>query len=528
MAFRRRGGTGALGRVWGSSLPLRIIATTLAASILVLIAGGWMILSRARDGILEGKRQASIGQASVALTRMQNQLRDTDLRTAALFERLNQLAEEASGQRAAYHLVIRGPVSGYISRGIDPSSVPEDLEDAVAAEEGLWLTPTLVEYTDSLISDEPGLAIGGRLHTSSGDVFPVYFIFPLTQERATIDVLNRALASTVVLLLFGLAGVAYLVSRQVTSPIRQASEVAGEIASGDLDQRMPVRGTDDLASLATSMNNMATELQSQITKLESLSRLQQQFVSDVSHELRTPLTTVRMAAEVLYTMRDEFGPTASRTTELLQNEIDRFEALLADLLEISRFDAGAALLSLETMRVSEIVRVEVNAHEAFADRMGTELRFSELGETSAEVDGRRIQRIIRNLITNAIEHGDGKPIDVTVAGDNDTVAVTVRDRGIGFEANQSQLVFHRFWRADPSRNRTIGGTGLGLAISREDARLHNGWLQAWGSPGAGALFRLTLPRTAGGPVSSSPLPLQPVDFEISPEPKAITTGRGLR
>lgn len=521
----RRGLVGAVGRVWGSSLPLRIIATTLAASILVLLAGGWMILSRARDGILEGKKQASIGQASVALARMQNQLRDTDLRTASLFERLNQLAEEASGQRAPYHLVIRGPVSGYISRGINVSSVPDALQDAVASEEGLWLTPTLVDYTDQTTPDEPGIAVGGRLHSPSGDVFPVYFVFPLTQERATIDVLNRALASTVLMLLTGLAGVAYLVSRQVTRPVRQASEVAGEIAAGDLDQRMPVRGTDDLASLATSMNNMASELQSQITKLESLSRLQQQFVSDVSHELRTPLTTVRMASEVLYTMRDEFGPTAARTTELLQNEIDRFEALLADLLEISRFDAGAALLSTEMARVGDIVRTEVAAHEAFAERMGTQLRFSELGETSAEVDGRRIQRIIRNLITNAIEHGDGKPIDITVAGDDDTVAVTVRDRGIGFEPSRQQLVFHRFWRADPSRNRTVGGTGLGLAISREDARLHNGWLQAWGSPGQGAQFRLTLPRTAGGPVSSSPLSLQPIDLDTIDEPKAITTGR---
>lgn len=498
-------------RIWGSSLALRIITITLVASFTVIIAAGAMLVKEARDGILEGKRQTSISQASTSLQRMQNQLRETDLRTSSLFERLNQLADQVGNQRGQYHLVIKGPVSGHISRGISIQSVPEQLQATVEENEGLWIAPTKVIYTDPNLGNEAGLAIGGRLHAPNGESFPVYFIFPLTQEQSTIDVLNRALMSTALLLLVGLAAVAYLVSRQIAVPIRQASTVAGLIADGDLDQRLPVWGTDDLASLATSMNDMAAELREQIGQLEDLSRMQQQFVSDVSHELRTPLTTMRMASELLYSIRDEFEPTAQRTTELLQTEIDRFDALLADLLEISRFDAGVAHVSIEPRRIGDIAQTEIQAQSGFAKTRGIELRYSETGDSAAEVDGRRIQRILRNLIVNAIEHTESKPIDITVASDDSAVAVTVRDHGIGFEPEQAELVFRRFWRADPSRARKVGGNGLGLAISREDANVHGGWLDAWGMPGQGTNFRLTLPRIHGETVILSPLPLIPVD-----------------
>jgi len=116
-------------------------------------------------------------------------------------------------------------------------------------------------------------------------------------------------------------------------------------------------------------------------------------------------------------------------------------------------------------------------------------------------------------LTNAIDHGEGRPIDVTIASDEEAVAVTVRDHGIGFEAELSGRVFDRFWRADPSRARAAGGTGLGLAISLEDARLHRGWLSAWGRPGKGAQFRLTLPRGPEVTLNSSPLPIIPVDLD---------------
>jgi len=261
---------------------------------------------------------------------------------------------------------------------------------------------------------------------------------------------------------------------------------------------------------------MADSLQSQIRQLEGLSRVQQRFVSDVSHELRTPLTTVRMAADLIHDSRADFDPTVSRSAELLHNELDRFEELLADLLEISRFDAGAAALDADVVDLRDTVARAVQSSQPVADRWGSAIAVHSSGATDAEVDARRVERILRNLIVNAVEHGEGRPVEIAIAGDQNAVAVTVRDHGVGLRPGEASLVFNRFWRADPARARTTGGTGLGLAISLEDARLHDGWLQAWGEPGEGSCFRLTLPRRAGTPIIDSPLPLRPSDAAVVP------------
>ncbi len=153
--------------------------------------------------------------------------------------------------------------------------------------------------------------------------------------------------------------------------MRMARRIAERLAAGRLEERMQVRGTDDLARLAISFNQMASNLQRQIRRLEELSRLQRRFVSDVSHELRTPLTTVRMAADLLHESRDDFDPISRRSVELLQNELNRFEELLADLLEISRFDAGAAALDLDEVDLRDIVlRVLEGQPDAAATHRG--------------------------------------------------------------------------------------------------------------------------------------------------------------
>jgi two-component system sensor histidine kinase MtrB len=262
-----------------------------------------------------------------------------------------------------------------------------------------------------------------------------------------------------------------------------------------------------------SFNQMASNLQNQIRQLEELSRVQRRFTSDVSHELRTPLTTVRMASEVLHDARERFDPVAARAAELLQTELDRFEALLVDLLEISRFDAGAAVLDLEDVDMVKVVRRVVEATQPLADQEGVRLSVVAPSRPAlAQADVRRVERIVRNLVANAIDHaGDRAEVLVRVAGDEHAAAVAVRDYGVGLAPGETAMVFNRFWRADPARDRSSGGTGLGLSISLEDAHLHGGWLQAWGRPGSGAQFRLTLPRRAGGRLRHSPLPLVPAD-----------------
>jgi two-component system sensor histidine kinase MtrB len=277
---------------------------------------------------------------------------------------------------------------------------------------------------------------------------------------------------------------------------------------------MHVRGQDDIARLGTSFNQMAASLQKQIRQLEELSRVQRRFVSDVSHELRTPLTTVRMAGDVLHDARDRFDPVTARSAELLQKELDRFELLLSDLLEISRFDAGAAVLELEDVNLLDVAHRVVDATQPLAEARGTTVVVRPPERPCiAEVDVRRVERIVRNLVTNAIDYAGSREVVVLLDSDDEASALAVRDYGVGLKPGESVMVFNRFWRADPSRARTSGGTGLGLSISLEDAHLHGGWLQAWGEPGRGSQFRLTLPRRAGDALHHSPLPLVPADAQ---------------
>src|SRR3712207_401555 len=225
-----------------------------------------------------------------------------------------------------------------------------------------------------------------------------------------------------------------------------------------------------------------------------------------------------MAADLIFAEREEFDPAVARSAELLQAELDRFEDLLTDLLEISRFDAGFAILDAEPTDLLPVVRRVAEHLTGLAERAGVcvELRLP-AEPVIAEVDPRRVERVLRNLVGNAVEHGEGRPVLIRLACDEQAVAITVRDRGVGLKPGYEELVFNRFWRADPSRARQTGGTGLGLSISLEDARLHGGWLEAWGTPGKGAQFRLTLPLHAGDQLTGSPLQLIPPDAGGQPQ-----------
>ncbi len=508
---------------WRSSVSLRVVATTLALSLLVAGLVGWLLVGRITSGLLDAKERASVAEAASGAADAQRQLDaaytgpQTKSASVIVDNLMSGLALRA-GNPHLYEVVLlasqpkRGDTPERATADVAESSVPTALRTAVSTDQRQSWTYTEIAYTDG--QAVPGLVVGSpiTLPSAGNPAMELYFLFPLTQEQTTLDLVRRTVLLVGVLLVLTLCVIAYVVTRQVVSPVRQAARTAQRFSDGLLTERMRVRGEDDLAKLATSFNAMAGNLQEQITRLESLSRVQQRFVSDVSHELRTPLTTVRMAADMIYESRDEFDPATARSAELLQNQLDRFESLLADLLEISRFDAGAAVLDPDPVDVRAMVERVVESAAPLAERRDTEVRISAPDEAClAEVDARRIDRVLRNLVVNAIEHGEGRPVDIAVGCNEEAVAVTVRDHGVGLRPGESSLVFNRFWRADPARARTTGGTGLGLSIALEDARLHGGWLQAWGAPGDGANFRLTLPRTVQGPLTESPLPLEPSD-----------------
>jgi two-component system sensor histidine kinase MtrB len=511
---------------WRRSIQARIVVTTVVLSAVVVSAVGWFLLRDTQESLVDERVEAVIAEA-------RNETADAEARLAAVpgtdydtAQQLSLLLEPIieRGESRGYGVVLAGPVGDgatdlatggtRTSPYLDIASVPGSLVRHVDESAQMAWTFTEVRWDDEADQqDGPGVVVAARLQLPADrGLYGLYYVFPLEQEQATLALVSRSLLAAGVVLMLLLALLTWVVTRQVVTPIRMARRVAERLAAGQLEERLRVRGEDDLARLATSFNQMAANLQRQIRQLEELSRVQRRFTSDVSHELRTPLTTVRMAGDLLFDSREDFDPATARAAELLQRELDRFEGLLGELLEISRFDAGAAVLETEDVNVGDLVDRVVDATAPLAAQRGTQVRVETTGApVMAEVDPRRVERIVRNLVGNAIDHADGRGVVVHVAGDDHAAAIAVRDYGVGLAAGETALVFNRFWRADPARARTTGGTGLGLSIALEDTHLHGGWLQAWGRPRQGTQFRLTLPRHADGVLRRSPLPLVPAD-----------------
>ena len=506
-----------ISNVWQRSIQLRVVTATLALSIVVVSFLGVTVLRQVTDGLLTQQRDTALAQTTAGVRIAQDLLDASgDVEPTGNNQLLRQVVRDLAnraGPEGFEVVLIRDDGASVTSRRVQDDSVPQGLQDRTAEKRSVFWTYTLISYRgDPTQPPVPGMVAGAQIIRPSGDSYGLYYLFPLTEQQETLDLVRAALATAGLVLVLLLGAIAWLVTRQVVTPVRMAANIAEQFSAGRLSERMVVRSRDDIAKLATSFNQMAGSLQRQIGQLEELSRVQRQFASDVSHELRTPLTTVRMAADVLHESRDEFDPSVRRSAELLQAQLDRFESLLSDLLEISRFDAGAVVLSAEPADVRDLAHAVTDGAAPLAARKGSALRLDVPATPCiAEIDSRRIERVLRNLVVNAIEHGEGRDVVVRVAGDDNAIAVAVRDHGVGLKPGETSLVFHRFWRADPARARSTGGTGLGLAISLEDARLHGGWLQAWGEPARGSQFRLTLPRRAGDELTSSPITLVPDD-----------------
>ncbi|MBC7632232.1 MtrAB system histidine kinase MtrB [Aeromicrobium sp.] len=491
--------------IWRRSIQARVVTSTIVLSALVISLTGWALLRDVASGLADSRRVAAISEARSGFKYAQTQLDATvETEPAMQSQTLTQMVDSLTSSRGAkrtYELVLEGPLSATdsgvptrSSAAITPGSLPADLTTAVKDRPGTYWRYSNLALLGSAARD-PAVVVGSQLRApGSGDTYALFYLFSMENQQSTLDLVRRALLLGGLAMVLMVGGVAWLVSRQVLDPVRMARRIAERYASGNLEQRMHVRGEDDIARLSTSFNQMAASLQSQIRRLENLSRLQQRFVSDVSHELRTPLTTVQMASEILFDARETFDPQTSRSAELLKGELDRFEALLTDLLDLSRFDAGAARLELDTVDLAQIARQ--SADDALLARNGIAVRLIGADQPAiVEADIRRIDRIVRNLLANAAKYSGSAGIEIEVSQNEQCVSLAVRDHGIGLAGDENLRVFDRFWRADPARAQ--GGTGLGLAISREDASLHGGTLLAWGRPGEGSEFVLTIPKPEG-------------------------------
>jgi two-component system, OmpR family, sensor histidine kinase MtrB len=503
------------------SLQLRVVSATLVLSAVVVSVLGYILMQHLVAGIYANMERTSQTIAAAGLSDAQSSTHLSGVPGASSPKYMWQLTENLKSTGGTPYAVEVAPLppfqgapvysGGYAVGFYALPDLPARLTQDVYTE---WISrpeKPRQEWVSMAIGGKPQPVPGLLIGAPFGGGFALYYFFPLAAEQRTIASIQQSLLVAGIAVVFLLAAIAWLVTRWVVVPVRQAVQGAKRLSTGELNQRMEVRGSDELAALATSFNEMAASLQEKLAELEDLSQVQRQFVSDVSHELRTPLTTIRIASDVLYGSRDEMEAAAARSAELMQGQLERFESLLTDLLEISRYDANAATLDAEPVDVCTIVLQSADIAQHMAERRGTKIEFRlPAVPCIAEVDRRRVERILRNLLLNAVEHGEDKDVVVTVAMDSAAVAISVRDFGVGLRPGEEQLVFDRFWRADPARARTSGGTGLGLAIALEDARLHGGWLEAWGERGQGSVFRLTVPRAVGGELHGSPLPLNPM------------------
>lgn len=514
-----------LHRRWRRSMQFRTVLTTLLLAIGSFAVVGAYLSNQIANNLFQERLAQAESETRYNVKQVQDtfdgaQVTDQSSVITLVYDTLN--AVEGRGSVIQRRYVFEAmpeqtkPRNRWVeSRASDQltiSVIPPELRKAVqdSGKEQFWASTEFPVGT----ADRPGIAVGNKV-TFNGTVYELYLIYDLNTAQKTLDEIQNVLLAGGAVLVLMIGAVALYVTRNVVSPVSHAAVVSEKLAAGQLQERMVVKGEDEVARLGASFNHMAASLQEQITQLATLSQMQQRFVSDVSHELRTPLTTVRMAAEVLYDAREDFDPINKRSAELLYNQVERFQSLLADLLEISRFDAGVATLDAEPTDIVQLITNVMEAVAPVAAEYGSQVTLNApAGSIIVEMDDRRIDRILRNLILNALEHGEGLPVNVSVAANGTSVAVAVRDHGIGMSAAQAARVFDRFWRADPARARTTGGSGLGLSIAAEDTKLHNGWLQAWGRPDNGSNFRLTLPLRQGETITRSPLQLEPADVGL--------------
>ena len=520
----------AIHRLWVHSLQFRSVTSAGIMMLIAFIAVGTSLSNQIATSLFENKKNQALEESIKGFDNVQSVFDGssearTDSEIRRNVTRALTLLDASGDTQRRWVLVPLDQQSkkGFIpeqsgDNALDAATIPEDFKSTVRDSPGgvFWEKKDLSEPEKSNGEPYPALIIGTSVSIPQNPDYGLFVVYDLSESSSTITYINVVLGTGFTVLLILVLSIVWFVTRLAVRPITLTAITAEKLAAGDLNRRVSVRGKHQAARLGISFNKMADSLQDQITQLERLSTLQQRFVSDVSHELRTPLSTVRLSSELLYDSRDTLNPVQSRSVELMHNQVDRFQALLSDLLEISRFDAGSAVLNIDAedfMSVLNDVLVEVIPH---LERTGTRLIVhSEQAHIDIDIDRVRIERVLRNLLFNAIEHGESKPVDIYIATNATNLGVAVRDHGIGLSEEEAAQVFNRFWRADTSRKRTLGGTGLGLSITAEDVRLHGGRIEAWGIKGKGACFTMNLPLVQGGELGPSP-----VLITGEPEPEA--------
>lgn len=510
-------------RLIRQSLSLQVATGMGIVALVVLSILFVTVTYQVRSNVFDQRLGQILEDASVRIAQAQSTF---DQSTATTPDQVQDLANQlvsslqssSTGAGAISTMLLRSPSSSTtfaINELIDRdliAVISPQMREQVSTNTGQYYQSVELKFPDGITA--PGIVVGATVSLPLAGDYSLYTVYSLRDSQETILLMARTLGlGAIPIVVFLGIGILWIVY-QLLSPVRSTALAASRLAEGDLSVRVEPHGEDEMARLAHAFNDMAESLSRKISEYDELSKLEQRFVSDVSHELRTPLTTIRMAEELLYDERDEFSAPAKRSAELLHQQVDRFEKMLADLLEISRYDSKSALLEIDDVDFRELTEKVVEANAPLAASLGVTVRLHTPDiRCVAEVDSRRMERVLRNLLVNAIEHAEGQPIDIDVATNGDATSVRVRDYGVGMSQETCQHVFERFYRADPARTRTTGGTGLGLSIAREDIALHGGRIEGYGELGRGSSFMVTVARRVGENISTAPLPLWPAELE---------------
>ena len=429
-----------------------VLALAVGLSGIALAAGSYFLV---RHNLLSDSVDSSIVQTR------------RNLAVAPAYRDTGKLVDAYKSRGDFLTVATRGGETFLSSASVSLRSVPAGLRAIVGRGE-LGYERTTVAGDRFLVTGAP--AANGR---------KLYFFFPENGLRHELSVLRNVLLGGVgiLVLLAALAGV--VLARSALRPVARASSAAQSLAEGLLETRLPVEGRDEFGAWAQSFNEMAAALEAKIGELQAAQARERRFTADVAHELRTPLTALMGEASLLAGHLDRMPPEARRPAELLIADVGRLRKLVEDLMEISRFDAGAESVHAEEVDVAALVRATVRAR-GWDDRV--RLEGDGLRVTS---DPRRLERIVANLVDNALEHG-GSSVSVRIGEDE----IEVADDGPGIPQEHLPHVFERFYKADASRSGS--GTGLGLAIARENAILLGGELEVASEPGQGTRFTLRL------------------------------------
>ncbi|GHG06733.1 two-component sensor histidine kinase [Streptomyces zaomyceticus] len=471
-------------------LRTRLVVTFVVVALISAVTATALAYRDARTAVLRRTQDAAVNDVRTRVTAV---AADFDLPPDQ--RSLSRFAAKVSDGLGARIVVARHQDLVAVSDSLADTEarITAELRAAVRAGDG-------ARFQRVMWRGEPYLVVGMPVTYADGDRrssgLEVFVITDLRAERDDTAALLDSVRAGVVPVVVLAAVLALLAAGTVLRPVRKLGRATRGLAAGDLGSRVAVRGHDELADLARTFNETADALQASDARLREQEAKARRFVADVSHELRTPLAAMTMVATVLEEDADQLPPDAARAARTVGAETARLSRLVEDLMEISRFDANAVRLNPAETDLAEAVRASL-ALRGWADRVETRLDEG----VRAEVDRRRVDVIVANLVGNALRHG-APPVVVTlgtaVAADGTWVTVEVADHGPGLPPEARERVFDRFYKADAARTRSAAdtegqGSGLGTAIALENARLHGGTIEVGEGPEGGAVFTLRLP-----------------------------------